>query len=896
MTVSEVGSPLRVASPQIIEEYAQRIAQSPDVGRIMLLAARPIWHGPPSIAGHGKTVWVRAAVSQLAALEAVTDLPASDFLIILTDVPEEELGDAVTIPSRGQRVNFLDEWSTIPELFSAVSYDPHLREYGNWLPQSLIAHRPPGGWPKAPSGIVTADLAMSGLLTSALGMSVNDSTDEAHLLVALDVPEIRTRWAGASSELRTALISWAGRSLGEAARLALAASSTSKISVLAFGIALDVLWPDAADAGSPATEQIAARTRAERYFDSAPISPREARALASASRQALLRMSLAGDSMVPAVMQQAETWLSDLGWAEGASRSDLMPAGFAARAGQLAEALMGVDLASVDLPRIEGVLNDLLDHQLAAGPSGEALAARMVVRLVRWLASEEPVPQSLSDCVSLHMTDGSWVDRAAATVWTGSNFESNAAAYARVLNSVQVRRSLRDRQFARKVSEELAGRPVDTVPGTEDILAHVVRPLTGATGCLLIVLDGMSAATANSIVEDVLNSGWQELVEDLEGSGHSRRGVLSVIPSVTTFSRTSLFAGHLAAGQQADEKRSFGAPLFHKDDLRAPAGARLPGELVAGLNDPRKPLIGVVLNTIDDALAKQDPGGTTWTLNNIQHLADLLQATALAGRTLIMTSDHGHVVERGSEYRPVAEAAARWRPTMSGPAAADEVELSGRRVLAPGGSAVLPVIEDLRYSQKQAGYHGGCTLAEMIVPVVVLNRAGAPAPKGWRPAPPQTPGWWNDPVRAQPTDYIQARPRASRKAKATEPRQEQPLFQFGPEPVAEPLAAVTGPWIPRLLQSSMYKDQRSRAGRRALSDSRVEQLLALLGQYGGRIHRDSLASAGGVSVAELTSELAALRRLLNVEGYQVLTQDSDGVTVVLDVGLLTEQFSLGVVR
>ncbi|WP_307091539.1 BREX-2 system phosphatase PglZ [Arthrobacter sp. B2I5] len=896
MTTSEVGSPLRIASPQIIGEYAQRIAQSPEAGRIMLLAARPIWNGPPSIAAQGITVWVRTAVSQLAALEAVTDLLAGDLLIILTDVPEEELGDAVTIPSRGQRVNFLDEWSTIPELFSAVSYDPQLREYGNWLPQSLIAHRPPGGWPKAPSGIVTADLAMSGLLTSALGMSVNDSIDEAHLLVALDVPEIRTRWAGASPELRTALITWVGRSFGEAARLALAASSASKISVLAFGVGLDVLWPDSSDARTPATEQIAARTRAERYFGSAPISPREARALASASRQTLLRMSLAGDSLVPAVMQQAETWLADIGWAEGASRSDLLPAGFAARAGQLAEALMGVDLASVDLPRIEGVLNDLLDHQLAAGPSGEAAAARMVVRLVRWLASEESAPQSLSDCVSLHMADGSWVDRAAATVWTGSNFESNAAAYARVLKMVQVRRTLRDRQFAKKISEELAGPPVDTVPGTEDILPHVVRPLTSVAGCLLIVLDGMSAATANSIVEDVVNSGWQELVEDLEGSGHSRRGVLSAIPSLTTFSRTSLFAGHLAAGQQADEKRSFGAPLFHKDDLRAPAGARLPGDLVAGLNDPRKPLLGVVLNTIDDALAKHDPGGTIWTLNNIQHLADLLQAAALAGRTLILTSDHGHVVERGSEHRPVAGAAGRWRPTSSGPAAPDEVELSGRRVLAPGGSAVVPVVENLRYSQKQAGYHGGCTLAEMIVPVIVLNRAGALAPKRWRVAPPQTPGWWNDPVRVQPADNVQTRPRATRKAKSTEPRQEQPLFQFGPEPVTEPAAAVAVSWVPELMQSRMYQDQRTRAGRRALSDSRVDELLTVLAQHGGRVHRDSLARAGGVSVAELTSELAALRRLLNVEGYQVLTQDSDGVTVVLDIGLLTEQFSLGAVR
>lgn len=896
MTVSDTGSPLRVASPQIIEEYAQRLARSPEEGLLMLIAARPVWQGPPSIPAHGVTVRIRTAVSQLAALEALADLPDGDGLILLTDVHEDSLGDAVTIPARGQRVYYLDEWSTVPELFSAVSYDSQLREYGNWLPQSLISLRPAGGWPKAPAGIVTVDLAMGGLLTSVLGLEVSAAADEAHLLTALDLPEPRAKWTGANAELRAALTAWAGRSLGHAARLALSASSGSKISVLAFGIALDVLWPDEAGTGRPDAEQIAARTRAERFFSGAPISSGEARAFATASRQALLRMSHSADPLVPAVLQQAETWLADIGWAEGASRSDLLPAGFIARAGQLADSLTGADFASLDLPRIEGMLGDLLGHQLAAGSSGEVLAARMVVRLVRWLSSDEPATQTLHDCVSLHMTDGSWVDRAIAAVWSGSNFEANSAAYAGVLDMVQKRRQLRDRQLVRKVAADLAGPPVDTALGTEDILAQVVRPLTSTTGCLLIVLDGMSAATANSIIEDVVLSGWQELIADNEGRDHLRQGVLSVIPSLTTFSRTSLFAGQLMAGQQADEKRLFGAPLFHKDDLRAPAGARLPGDLVANLNDPRKPLVGVVLNTIDDALAKHDPGGTTWALNNIQHLGDLLQAAAVAGRTLILTSDHGHVVERGSEYRPVTEAAARWRPISSGPPAADEVQLSGRRVLAPGGSAVLPIVEDLRYSQKQAGYHGGCTLAEMIVPVVVLNRAGAPAPNGWRAAPPQMPSWWNDPVRSQAAGNEQTRPRASRNAKFAKPPQEQPLFEFGPEPVAEPVAPSAGVWIPELIRSEMYEEQRSRAGRRALPDSRVADLLSVLANYRGRIHRDSLASAGGVSVAELASELAALRRLLNVEGYQVLTQDGDGVTVVLDLDLMAEQFGLGAVR
>jgi len=38
--------------------------------------------------------------------------------------------------------------------------------------------------------------------------------------------------------------------------------------------------------------------------------------------------------------------------------------------------------------------------------------------------------------------------------------------------------------------------------------------------------------------------------------------------------------------------------------------------------------------------------------------------------------------------------------------------------------------------------------------------------------------------------------------------------------------------------------------------------------------------------------MAALKRLLNIEGYAVVSLDPDGATVVLDVALLREQFAL----
>jgi hypothetical protein len=39
--------------------------------------------------------------------------------------------------------------------------------------------------------------------------------------------------------------------------------------------------------------------------------------------------------------------------------------------------------------------------------------------------------------------------------------------------------------------------------------------------------------------------------------------------------------------------------------------------------------------------------------------------------------------------------------------------------------------------------------------------------------------------------------------------------------------------------------------------------------------------------------LAAVRRMLSVEGYEALSYDPDSVTVVLDPRMLREQFGLG---
>src|SRR5690606_31000995 len=149
------------------------------------------------------------------------------------------------------------------------------------------------------------------------------------------------------------------------------------------------------------------------------------------------------------------------------------------------------------------------------------------------------------------------------------------------------------------------------------------------------------------------------------------------------------------------------------------------------------------LNAVDDSLDKLDPGGTRWDLEQVQHLRALAESARSTGRTLILTADHGHVVERGGTALSVPGAtAARWRPA-GGLVPDGEIEVRGRRVLLGGGAVVVPWREDLRYGRKRAGYHGGASAAEVAVPFAVFSPVPVEEIAGWHPAPAQEPTWWN---------------------------------------------------------------------------------------------------------------------------------------------------------
>ncbi|EEP73861.1 LOW QUALITY PROTEIN: bacteriophage resistance protein pglZ, partial [Micromonospora sp. ATCC 39149] len=542
--------------------------------------------------------------------------------------------------------------------------------------------------------------------------------------------------------------------------------------------------------------------------------------------------------------------------------------------------------------------------------------ARMAVRLLRWLATPEgSAPATMLDAVQRQVRDDGWVDRARLDIFVGDVDPQVARAYRLLHAAVEARRARHDHQFAELLQDTtVAERDPGTLLRVEDVLDRVVRPIVdNGRRVLMLVLDGMGTAAAVEIAESLGRGGaWEELTP----GGGPRVGVLAALPTVTQVNRCSLFSGRIAVGDRGTELRAFreqfpGGVLLHKSDLRTPAGLAVDPEVAAALGDPAVPLVAAVINTIDDALDRSDPGITEWSTDTVNGLRNLL--VLAQDRVVVLVSDHGHVVDRGTEavLRPADSSENRWRLTTGEPGDG-ELLFKGSRVALGGGEVILPWREELRYGPRKAGYHGGAAPAEAVIPLLLFAAHDENAVPGWAGAPVSSPEWWREPLRQAAEEAVSHEPaptesrRPARRA-ARPPAQDEGLFDLpAPAATAPPSSAPTVPPAPSspppadsaativkaLLASPVYADRR---GTRApLPDERVAAMVATLVAGNGRATLETLATRAGIPVHRVTGTFTVLRRLLQVEGYPVLSLDPDGRTAKLDIALMVEQFGLEV--
>jgi len=869
-------------SVAMLQQKAVDLVSSTRAERALILRAKPEWPGGDLKVGT-QVVRVAPGISQLGILDFLTEMGADEYAIILTDRPRTDLGDAVLARVYKNDIQLPDEWQAIPRLFDAREVSRELRRL-DWAATALLDHQPVGGWPKAAEVAVSENFAIQALMNAVLGLDVTTELDSTVLMSALGRGPVRSRWAATDSGLRRHLNDWAEASIGSSGALALkVAQKTEFVTPLAVALALDVLWPD--DGSVVDEEQVAARVRVERFVDGKTVPVEAAKAAARIAKAIVLRSDAEANGEVAVALKQAEALLTDIGWAEGAERSTVLRPGYRARVRLLAAALQeGGD--------VEAALVAVHRHR----DRGESAGPEMAVRLHRWLKTAESSTVGLAADLDLQMADGAWVDAARGALWSGSDDPDVSAAYAALTTKVLARRAERDAKAAGRLTQTLTNGPAasfgESAIGVERILGDVVAPWRN-DGVLLVVLDGLSSAISSSLAAEISRLG---LVEFVPSTTKRRIAAVAALPSLTSISRTSLFCGRITTGNGGDERNGLdgafpGSRTFHKDGLRAPGGAALPAEVVDAIrSDPKDvPVVGVVINAIDDAVHKNDVSDWEWGLAQLAPLRALLEAAVNARRTVVITSDHGHVVERSSEALTASGADSRWRPAGA-PVTAGEVLVSGPRVVASGGSAVLLWREDAHFGPRRAGYHGGASLAEVTVPVLVFQPATARSTTvdGWVQAPPQTPDWWNDPI-VDASAPAEPKPKPRKKSVLSDDAEG--LFSVDVASQARSVASDED-LVSALVASPAYSSQRAMAGRRALPDDQVVVFLRAIVERGYRAHRDTVAAAVGVPSTDVGHVLSAVKRLVNIDGYDVLSLDSDGVTYKIDQALLRDQFGL----
>jgi hypothetical protein len=326
-------------------------------------------------------------------------------------------------------------------------------------------------------------------------------------------------------------------------------------------------------------------TTLERYTGNQPISATLIRQWNEASEQWAARLcGLGRVNEVREDLARADRILEAIGASEYAMASRWSPLGFQQHLAEFAAALNGDDAG-----QLRQAFSAINSHEAARRLEelrGRRDRAEMATRLCRWLDRTADPAANLDAAVDQYLQDASWVDWARHQLLAGDEPEAVSRSYRRLFDRVKTRREQENRVFAGLLAMATAANQSgsSSIP-IECVLDRVVAPLARKVpaGVLAVVMDGMSWAVLRELSPDLARHGWLEWVST-DGSGHGC--ALTVLPSITSFSRASLLCGALVSGGQAVEKRgfeehsglraagrsSFPPVLFHKDEIGASGG------------------------------------------------------------------------------------------------------------------------------------------------------------------------------------------------------------------------------------------------------------------------------------------------------------------------------------
>lgn len=836
--------------------------------------------------------------SELAIREhLVKHEPGGERLVILSPFDAARLANDVLARLWHCEPKRINPWRTLQQLLGIHTIDPRLtrKEY-RWVAEVLVSEYERYAGRMTFGNVLDLELAWRALTLALMDFEATEPDLESILTWSLS-GDSADRVRELPEPVAHNLGDWLSPRLGKIAPVIQSLWRNDQVaSMVGIGLVCELLYGRDRETSQAIYQARGQLT--ERFFGGAK---HDEGALRSYGELCLgfvsTRLKRGERSLLTRTLATAEQILASLDLTAIAIDSDVLDVAFNLRLERLADCLRTASEGKA-LDAARDAFESLERHQLAWARADQVHRAGLAVRACAWLSMDADIPDSAQVLIRQYVEEGGFVDWARNCVWTGDEQENLNRVYGKLIDKLTDRREALNKAFANHLPKIARGDDLgEGLNYVEHCLDRLIVPLVKQTRVLLLVLDGMSQAVYRELTADLPTNHWVELQRD---QGYGPECLLSVLPSTTRLSRYSLLAGKLGEGVSADEKKALSAHgglkaanaaavLFHKAELQQPGRGGLSTQVRDTIADSTHKLVAAVVNAVDDQLGSNAQLTVRWTVEQVGVLRQILEAARDAGRVVVMTSDHGHVLDHAMNYRKSAGDTERYKSSAE-TVQSGEVLVEGSRVLQPASRTVVPWSEKVRYSKEKMGYHGGASLQEVIIPFGVFRSVGEIGElSGWTEVPVQSPSWW---TLRRPVTSVSDTPASSYK----NPRVRHPTKQR-PEKKTRDLFETSAPtsanaWIDDVLSSPMYPEMKSRAGRVLISDDQVRKLLQYLAARGGQAMMASIGQAIGIPGIRLNGFLAAAQRLLNVDGYSVLAVDRSARTVKLNIETLKTQFEL----
>src|SRR5262245_4204001 len=431
--------------------------------------------------------------------------------------------------------------------------------------------------------------------------------------------------------------------------------------------------------------------------------------------------------------------------------SRVLPLAFADRCHALAQQ------AAASKPISAADIAWLASHSAASMNRADLAVLEAMGRVSRYLDQPIALRTDMGEQVRDYQRSGAFVDLAILqlrrTLASSPHFHAEAN---KVLTAARERRDRENRHFAETMALGYeAALHLDGLTPLHRLWKRVVAPVWQQepdARLFLVVLDGCSYPVFLELLYALSQDSAFPLGMKPDGEGRVA-GIPAVapLPTVTSHARGAVFLGELpndplvaeTVFHDQDEAKTdkarfnqnaaLGARtrrLFLKADL-ADGGQ----SLLAALEDDSLAVVGAVFNAVDDQIGSSNTGAIVRLApEDITAFKPSLRAALKARRLILITADHGHTPYIDKNLRAGAGKAPRFVTLgkhESPPEGFIEIDLAGlggppeRRAFAWRSGAYL--------GGSQVGFHGGCSLEEIVVPLAWLERDGLHADE---------PSWW----------------------------------------------------------------------------------------------------------------------------------------------------------